>query len=215
MRKEIQAIVNRYHCDRTELLAILREVQEKWRMVSPKMVAIIADEMDLPLVHVEGTATFYHFLSRTHRGKYSVYVNTSATAEMAGASAVIKAFETELGLSMGHNSPENLVGLRRTSCIGMSDQEPAILINGTVFTQVTPERVHELVKGMKSNAPVHELIRVSQTPGTSGDNEKTSTHIRSEVRNNIRVRGPVFFSDYVSGTGLREPWNTARWMSLK
>ena len=99
IQKQAKDIIDKYQSDRTELLAILKEVQEKWRMISPEMMTWIADEMDIPLVHVQGTATFYHFLSRTHRGNYTVYVNTSATAEMAGGAEIAKAFETELGIA--------------------------------------------------------------------------------------------------------------------
>src|ERR1035437_6986391 len=99
----IKQIIEKHNRDRSELLAILKDVQEKWRRVSPEAVTLIADELDLPRVHVEGTATFYHFLSRTHRGNYTVYVNTSATAEMAGAVAVAQAFESEVGVLFGQN----------------------------------------------------------------------------------------------------------------
>jgi len=131
----LKSIIAKHHGDRTELLAVLRAAQDQWRHISPEMVTLIADEMDIPRVQVEGTATFYHFLSRTHRGNYTVYLNTSTTAEMAGAAAVANAFETALGIQFGHNTPDNQIGLRKTSCIGMCDQEPALLINDRVFTR--------------------------------------------------------------------------------
>lgn len=198
MQSRITSIVARYNADPTELLAVLREVQDSERRISPEAVAIVAEALDLPRVHVEGTATFYHFLSRTHRGSYTVYVNTSATAELAGLDAVVGAFENEVGVVFGHNSPDGLIGLRKTSCIGMSDQEPAVLINGTVFTQVTPERVRELVAGMRSGVSARELVR------ETGEGRNALPAIQAEVRNNIRLKGPVFFTDYEPGSGLRK-----------
>jgi [NiFe] hydrogenase diaphorase moiety large subunit len=195
---QIKRIVESHGRDRTELLAILRDTQELWRRISPEAVTAIAEELDLPRVHVEGTATFYHFFSRTHRGKYTVYLNTSATAEMAGSSAVAQAFELELGIPFGANTADNQIGLRKTSCIGMCDQEPAILINGTTFTQVTPERVKELVAGMIANRPVAELVR------PSGDGNNGLDCVNAEVRNNIRLKGPVFFSNHEPGQALRK-----------
>lgn len=194
----LKSIVAKYHGDRTELLAVLREAQDKWRHISPEMVALIADEMDIPRVQVAGTATFYHFLSRTHRGNYTIYLNTSATAEMAGADAVAKVFEDELGIQFGHNTPDNLIGLRKTSCIGMCDQEPAILINGVVFTKMTPARAKKLVKAMKNNAPVNEML------GKSGDGNNALPYVQAEVINNVRRKGPVFFADHISGEPLKK-----------
>jgi [NiFe] hydrogenase diaphorase moiety large subunit len=120
------------------------------------------------------------------------------TAEMAGLAGVVKAFEDELGIAFGDNTSDNLIGLRKTSCIGMSDQEPALLINGTVFTRVTPDRVRELVAGMRARRPVHELV----TPSNDSNNALPSIH--AEVTNNIQLKGPVFFTEYDLGSGLKK-----------
>jgi len=184
--KMLKNIIDPYRGDRTELLAILHKVQEQWRKIPLEVARWIADEMDIPLVHVIGTATFYHFFSETYSGWYTVHVNTSVTAEMAGLAEIIEAFEKELGISFGQNTLDDRIGLRKTSCIGMCDQEPAILINGVVFTRVTPQRVQQLVAGMKANTPVHSMLKSSPT----------------EVKSQICLRGPVFFSDYTPGMGL-------------
>ena len=84
MRAAIRQIVERHLGERRQLLAILRDIQQHYRCVPDEAITIVAEEMDLPRVHVEGTATFYHFLSRQHRGLATVYLNTSATSEMAG-----------------------------------------------------------------------------------------------------------------------------------
>jgi len=198
LQTAVKGIVEKYHGDRTELLAILLEVQEKWRRISPEVITFLSEEMDIPRVHIESTATFYHFLSRTHRGNYTVYLNTSATAEMAGAAEVAKALEKEVGVGFGKNSPDNRIGLRTTSCIGMCDQEPALLINGIVFTKVSPARVKDLVEGMKAGVPVRELL------GEPGDSNNSLPQIQAEVQNHIRRKGPVFFTDYIPGAALKK-----------
>jgi [NiFe] hydrogenase diaphorase moiety large subunit len=118
------------------------------------------------------------------------------TAEMAGLAKVLQSFEDELGIAFGSNTDDDTIGLRTTSCIGMSDQEPALLINGTVFTRVTPARVRELVAGMRAGRPVRELVK----PSLDGNNALPSVH--AEVTNNIRLKGSVLFADYEPGSGL-------------
>ena len=198
MRAKLTSIVHKHAGDPTELLAILKDAQDEWRQVTPDIVTIIADLLNLPRVRVDGTATFYHFLSRANAGKYTVYVNTSMTAEIAGLAAVMKTFEDELGIAFETNTPDDVIGLRKTSCIGMSDQEPALLINGTVFTRVTPERVRKLVAGMRAGRPARELVK------PSNDSNNALPSVRAEVTNNIRLRGPVFFTDYDPGAGLKK-----------
>lgn len=198
LRVHVKSLIANHQADPTQLLAILREIQKRWRHVPADAITLIAEEMDLPRVHVEGTATFYHFLSRTHRGKYTVYLNTSATAEMAGVHEVEKAFEEELGLKFGETSVDQKFGLRKTSCIGMCDQEPAILINDVPFTKVTPDRVKRLVAAMKAGQSIQSMV------GKLGDGKNKDVQIKAEVENNIRLKGPVFFADYVPGQCLKK-----------
>ena len=145
MRAAIHQIVERHLGERRQLLGVLRDIQRMVRCVPDEAITIVAEEMDLPRVHVEGTATFYHFLSREHRGRTTIYLNTSATSEMAGCMTVARAFEDATGTTFGHTTTDQGVGLYTTSCIGMCDQEPAALINDVVFTRLTPARVHEIV----------------------------------------------------------------------
>ncbi|MGE3273661.1 MAG: NAD(P)H-dependent oxidoreductase subunit E [Vicinamibacterales bacterium] len=196
MRAAVRAIVERHRGERRQLLDILRDIQAEWRHVPDEAVTIVAEELDLPRVHVEGTATFYHFLSREPRGATTIYLNTSATAEMAGAAEVARAFEHAAGTTFGHTTGDGAIGLYKTSCIGMCDQEPAALINDVPFTRLTPARVHEIVAGIRAGRPLADLV------GPLGDGHNASPLIAAEVQNHIRRRGPVFFAPYTPGTAL-------------
>ncbi len=196
MRGAIRAIVERYRSERRQLLAMLREVQRIYRHVPDEAITLLAEELDLPRVQVEGTATFYHFLSREHRGGVTIYLNTSATADMAGGRAVAAALEDAVGTPLGTTTEDRTIGLYTTSCIGMCDQEPAALINDIPFTRLTPERAREIVEGIRAGRPLLDLL------GPLGDGRNASAAIHSEVRNHVRQPGPVFFAPYTQGTAL-------------
>lgn len=201
VRSEIRSLVEKHQGDKTQLVAILRDVQEMWRFIPDEAMDAIADELDLTRVHVEGVASFYHFFSREHRGLYTVYLNTSATSEMAGCNEIAKAFEAHVGVPFGKTSSDYQIGLYKTSCIGMCDQEPAALINDVVFTRLTAEKVKTLVEGMKLGRPVKELV------GALGDGQNASPEVCSEVKNQIRVKGPIFFTNYTPGEALKKAMN--------
>ena len=196
MRVALRSIIDKHRAERRQLLAILRDVQHTWRCVSAEAITLIAEELDLPRVHVEGAATFYHFLSSEHRGDTTVYLNTSATAEMAGGAQVAHAFEEAVGIRFGTTTVDRTIGLYKTSCIGMCDQEPAALINEVVFTRLTPDRVRDLVSGIRAGRPVRELV------GPLGDGRNATPAIHAEVRNHIERRGPVFFAPFTPGAAL-------------
>ncbi|MFN7981587.1 MAG: NAD(P)H-dependent oxidoreductase subunit E [Vicinamibacterales bacterium] len=196
MRAAIRQIVERHLGERRQLLGVLRDIQREFRCVSSDAITIVAEEMDLSRVHVEGTATFYHFLSSDHRGRNTIYLNTSATAEMAGSAAVAAAFEEAAGTAFGHTTADQALGLYTTSCIGMCDQEPAALVDDVVFTRLTPDRARVLVAGLKAGKSPADLI------GALGDGANASPVIHAEVTNNIRHPGPVFFAPWTAGAAL-------------
>ncbi|HSV96228.1 MAG TPA: NAD(P)H-dependent oxidoreductase subunit E [Spirochaetota bacterium] len=195
---KIKSIVDKYGGDRGRMLDIIRDVQEELRCVSDESVSEIAGMMNLSRVDVDGVVTFYHFFSKTPVGKYSVYLNNGVTAVMNGRAAVAKAFAEAAGTAFGGTTADGSIGLFDTSCIGMNDQEPAALINGIVFTRLTPDRAKSLVAGMKAGKKVAELVE------EFGDGANQSDLIRSMVRNNIRRKGPVLFGDFTSGDSIKK-----------
>ncbi len=189
-------ILRKYKKDRTRLIDILKEIQRAEGFIPEKAVPAVAEDLSLSRAEVEGVISFYHFLSDRPLGKYVVYLNNSITAEMFGREQVLRAFEQETGCLWGQTSPDGLVTLLDTSCIGMNDQEPAAIINGTVFTCLTPEKVKKIVGWMKEGRPGENMVE------EYGDGANAHELIRAMVSNNIRRRGPVIFGDYAPGKGL-------------
>ena len=99
-------------------------------------------------IELEGVISFYHFFHTSHTGLYTIYLNNAIVSKHKNFERVKKAFERELGISMGEVTEDRLFGLFETSCIGLSDQETAALINFQPFTHLTPEKVKRLVKKM-------------------------------------------------------------------
>lgn len=198
LSSHIRAIIEKYGGDKTQLVMILRDIQQKYRHISDEAVTLLADELDLPRIHVEGCATFYHFFSTTHRGDVTIYVNKSVTAEMAGLKNTVEEFEKELGIKVGQVSADGKVGLFYTSCIGMSDQEPAALINDQIFTRITPEKARKIASSIKQGTELSSLVT------KYGDGQNAHPLVRSEVLNHIRHRGSVLLGDYTVGSCLEK-----------
>jgi [NiFe] hydrogenase diaphorase moiety large subunit len=196
-RTTIRSVIARYGDDATRLMDILIDIQDALGCLSRGTVAEIAKGLGIPQVDVEQTVSFYHFFAREPRGTYAVYLNDSVVADFCGRAAVAAAFEEAAGCPFGEVSADGMVGLFHTACIGMSDQEPAALINGQVFPRLTPERARELVAGMRAGRSVEEL------KGTAyGDGQNAHPRVRALVCNHIRRRGPTVFADYSPGAAL-------------
>jgi [NiFe] hydrogenase diaphorase moiety large subunit len=199
MKKTLDAIIKKYNGDKTRLMDILIDTQDAFGFIQAKAADQIAESLDISSVDLEQTISFYHFFSQQSRGKYTIYLNNSAVANMHGRRDVARAFEKEVGAKFGEVSDDGLIGLFDTSCIGMNDQEPAAIINGMVFTRLTPFRVKEIVRDIRDGVDVENMFQASY-----GDGNNSLKLIRAVVNNHIMKKGPVLSSDYVSGEAIKK-----------
>ena len=122
MGNSISSLVKKYDGDSTRLMDMLIDIQSERGHLSDWTIYQIAKLLDIPRVDVEQTVSFYHFFTKEPRGKYTVYLNDSVVAGFAGREKVKEAFEEAAGCTFGHVSPDGLIGLFDTSCMGMNDQ---------------------------------------------------------------------------------------------
>lgn len=187
-------MVTKKKVDRSKLLSVLWEIQRKKRHIAHDDITKIAKEFELSRMEVEGVLSFYHFFHRQDCGKHTIYLNNSITSKQAGMEKIREAFEKEIGVPIGHSSFDGMFGLYETSCIGLSDQEPACLINFQPFTNLTPEKVKDIIFKLKNGAKPSEICdkpksRIHYTPPP----EKTvffKSYNKFSVLNYIRENKP-------------------------
>ena len=135
--------------DRTELLDFLWAAQNEHGFVRPKDIAEAADALAVSEIEIEGVISFYHFLSRRPRGRFTIYLNNSPVSESKGFERVSEAFQAATGAPMNGVDPSGEFGLFETACIGLSDMEPAALINFQPFTNLNSLKVKAVVAKLK------------------------------------------------------------------
>ncbi|MCF7837697.1 MAG: NADH-quinone oxidoreductase subunit NuoE [Candidatus Marinimicrobia bacterium] len=155
LKDEIREWCVRYGADRGALLPILQEVQHKYGHISEFAMQQIADALEIHPVEVDGVVSFYQFLhTRTH-GRFVIRLCRTVSCDMAGKDRVARQLENELGISFGATTPDGRFTLEWASCLGLCDQGPALLVNETVYREVTPEKVHEIVSACRRSLSAH------------------------------------------------------------
>jgi len=198
MRAIVYPIVQKYRHDATRLMDILHDIQSEMGYIPDEAASLIAQELKISVADVYQVITFYHFYSTKPRGKFQIYLNDSAVAMMMGRQEVAKAFEKEAGIRFGEVTEDGLIGLFNTSCIGMNDQEPAALINGKVFTKLTPYRAKEIIHDIRAGKSLDELVVEGY-----GDGNNAHQLVKSMVYNNIRKKGALLSADWVCGSAIK------------
>jgi len=198
MAKVTDEICRRYGNDRTRMMDIVLDVQTQFGCVSREAMELVARAVGTHRVEVESLVTFYSFLSVKPLGKVVVRLCSDIVDWMKGYEAVADAMSKELGVTMGETTPDGAITLTHTPCIGMSDQGPAALVNDVVVTHLTPERGRQMIRDLRRHLEPQQLVTAV------GDGNNAHPLVRSMVRNNIRMRGPVHFAGFESGSALRK-----------
>lgn len=173
---------------RSELLSRLWEFQSNNGYVSKAAITEIAEELKISKIEIVGVISFYHFFHQQPTGKYIIYLNNSIVSEFKGFKEIKAAFEKETGCTFGDYQQNTLFSLFETSCIGLSDQETAALINFHPFTNLTVKKVKIIIQQLKDGVDVasianNPISKIQYTP----TEEKT-----------------IFFRNYSQGTSLKK-----------
>jgi [NiFe] hydrogenase diaphorase moiety large subunit len=153
----VAAIVKEFGADRSRLLDIVEQIQHRFGHISDGTIQAIATGLGIHGVEIEDMVSFYAFFNREPRGRFRIRLSKTPISFMKGAKAVALAFEEALGLSLGETSADRTFTLEWTSDIGMADQEPAALINGTILTALTPSDVPHIVATLRQRGSGAEL----------------------------------------------------------
>jgi NADH-quinone oxidoreductase subunit E len=131
---------------RESLMPILQEIVQRHNYLTDEAMVEVARQLDLSAAEVYGTASFYTFLDTQVRGKYVIRVCKTITCSMKGKSDIIQILEDMLKIKVGETTADKQFSLVETNCIGWCHKAPAILINEIPYTELTPEKVSEIIK---------------------------------------------------------------------
>ncbi|MDO8311407.1 MAG: NAD(P)H-dependent oxidoreductase subunit E [Sideroxyarcus sp.] len=152
----LNQIIGGYGNDATNLLQILIEVQECTGYIPPSAVSFLATKLAIPRARIESVASFYSFLHLQPHGEYRVLFSDNITDRMLGSQALLDRMCQQLWLQPGKVSEDGLVSIATTSCTGMCDQGPAMLVNGRAITRLTHQRIQEIGQLIRNRTPLSD-----------------------------------------------------------
>lgn len=149
---EVKQLVSKYGKERNALMPILHELQKKHRKIPDRAEEIIADMLDMYAVEVQEVVSFFHFYNTKQHGQFTIRLCKDMPCKMHEAQMLANQLEEELGIKFGETTTDGVFSLEWTSCIGMCDQGPAMLVNDQPHTRVKPEEVRSILEKYKQEA---------------------------------------------------------------
>ena len=149
LSEEIEGYVKKYGNDRSALLMILHEIQNRDRHISEFAQQEVARLLNIHPVEVYSVISFFAFLNSNPKGRNLVRICQTISCDMHGKAGIVQAIERELGIKVGETTKDNKFTLEYANCLGLCDMGPAMAINDQVFTKLTPEKAVELLSKVK------------------------------------------------------------------
>lgn len=142
----VKELSDKHGRERDSLMPILQGIVQKHNYLTDEAMVEVARELDISAAEVYGTASFYTFLDTQVKGKYVIRICKTITCSMKGKGDIIHTLEDMLKIKVGETTADNQFSLVETNCIGWCHKAPAILINELPYTDLTPEKVTEIIK---------------------------------------------------------------------
>jgi NADH:ubiquinone oxidoreductase 24 kD subunit len=107
--------------------------------------------LGITTAEVEAVASFYTMYRLRPTGTHVISVCTNLACKLRGAEAVFEAAHEATGVAHGAElSDDGLFTVHEEECLGVCDFAPAVQINFCNHDTVGPERMRELVAGLRA-----------------------------------------------------------------
>ena len=163
--KQVEQVVREWSGCRENLLQMLIALQYRLGVVPDQALALLSSHFGISTQEIKGIIDFYSFLDRGPARNYRIFVSDNIVDYQQGSHSIATQLAQALGVEIGLSRAEDTVTIGYSSCIGMSDQGPALLINGRVIPQVDQPRLQQIIDLIKQGKPVtgwpHSLTQVA------------------------------------------------------
>lgn len=142
----LKEILEKYTQDKSNLIQILNEVQEKYGYISTENQKEISEYLGISMAEVYGVVTFYSRFTLEPKGKYNIAVCLGTACFVKGSEKVLDKVKEILKIDVGQTTEDGLFSIEATRCIGACGLAPVFTVNGEVYGKVTPEKAEEVLK---------------------------------------------------------------------
>ena len=142
---EIQKLLKEFGSDRSFLIPILQNIQERFAYLPPQAMELVGNHLGIPACEVYGVATFYNQFRFNPPGKHPIKVCLGTACHVKGGSIVLENFERKLEIKDGETTPDREFSIESVACVGCCALAPVALVGETVHGSMAPSKIEGLV----------------------------------------------------------------------
>lgn len=148
MSKSYEAIIAKVK-EYGSILDVMLTLQREYGYLTEAAINAVAKSYQMFPSQVYETATFYGMLKlKQQAAVVDIRICRGAPCHVAGSRAVIETIEKELGITIGNTTEDGYYYFGYTECLGQCQASPALLANGVLYTNMTPEKAVKLIHSL-------------------------------------------------------------------
>jgi len=150
--KEAHKILSEYSNNKQDLIKALHKLQENHpqNYLSETILDACCSHFKLTKAEIYGVVTYYTMFSIVPKGKFHISLCKSPVCTCMGGINLINHFAEKHKLKPGIISKDGLFSLEKVECLGRCGKAPSLMINKIVYTNLTPEKVDQILNSRKN-----------------------------------------------------------------
>lgn len=134
---------------RSAVIPMLMYAQDELGEVTKELIDEVASRCKVTPLQVDEVIGYYSMLHRKKLGKYHVQVCTNISCMLVGGMELYDHARKTLGIGHKETTTDGLFSLEEVECMGACSWAPAVEINYDFHHHVTPEKLDQLLAGLK------------------------------------------------------------------
>ncbi|MBN2462012.1 MAG: NADH-quinone oxidoreductase subunit NuoE [Dehalococcoidia bacterium] len=145
MNEKINAIINKYNGDKSQLVSILQDIQTEYYYLPKEALIQVSETMGIPASRIYDVATFFRAFSLEPRGKHLINVCLGTACHVRGASRILEEIERNLAIKRGETTKDHKFTLATVNCMGCCAVGPAVKLDGEYFGHMSTDKVDNVL----------------------------------------------------------------------
>jgi NADH-quinone oxidoreductase subunit E len=154
LRDQMREIKQRYPRGRSAVMPCLHVAQAAEGWVSPEVVGVVADELDMTHAEVTAVASFYTMYLRGPAGRSRVGVCTNSLCAILGGDEIWDALVDYVGVGHNETTADGEITLERIECQAACTHAPVMTVNWELLDNQTPRSACDLIDTIRAGEPV-------------------------------------------------------------
>jgi NADH-quinone oxidoreductase subunit E len=135
--------------ERSAVVPMLIYAQDEVGAITRELIEEVARRCKVTPLQVDEVVGYYSMLHRKPMGKYHVQVCTNISCQLTGGEELYELARKKLGIGHKEVTADGQFSLEEVECMGACSWAPAVEINYDFHHFVTPEKLDQLIDGLR------------------------------------------------------------------